>query len=238
MSLNGAELNLEIARQFPEMCKMTLGVHPYHAGEIYEGSGSRDEPNEYLSSLREMAKELLTEKPSPLVAFGEIGLDYIYLDRADKATQQRAFHDQLELATQFDLPLFLHVRESTPDFISINKPYLARLPRGGLVHSFAGSKEEMLQLVELGLDISVNGVSFRTEEQIDMVTHIPLDKLQLETDAPWCEVLDNDPKIEPYLKKARPLPSSRKHNKFILGQRSRVATKAAPLNVLLLWWRG
>lgn len=218
MSLSGAEQNLELVRKFPEMCKMTLGVHPYHAGEIYQGSGSQHEPNEYFETLENLAKELLAEKPSPLAAIGEIGLDYVYLDRADKATQQRAFRDQLELATQLDLPLFLHARESTSDFISIIKPYLPRLPRGGLVHSFAGSKQEMLQLVELGLDISVNGVSFRTEEQIDMTNHIPLDRLQLETDAPWCEVLSNDPRIEPYLKDARSLPPSRKHNKFIPGQ--------------------
>lgn len=218
MSLSGAEQNLDLVRQFPEMCKMTLGVHPYHAGEIYEDSDPQGGPNKYLDTLQEMAKSLLAETLSPLAAFGEIGLDYIYIDRADKQTQQRAFRDQLEMAVQFQLPLFLHVRESTSDFISIIKPYLPRLPRGGLVHSFAGSKEEMLQLVELGLEISVNGVSFRTDEQIEMVRHIPLDKLQLETDAPWCEVLDNDPKIKPYLERARPLPPSRKHNKFIHGQ--------------------
>jgi TatD DNase family protein len=91
-----------------------------------------------------MGEALLAEKDSPLAAFGEIGLDYVYLDRADKPTQQRAFRDQLGLATKRQLPLFLHVRESTDDFISIIKPDLPQLPRRGLVHSFAGSKDEML----------------------------------------------------------------------------------------------
>ncbi|QKX61700.1 uncharacterized protein TRUGW13939_08855 [Talaromyces rugulosus] len=218
MSLSGAEQNLQLVREYPKVCRMTLGVHPYHAGEIYASEKSKDGQNEYLESIKMLARGLLAEIPSPLAAFGEIGLDYVYLDRADKGTQQRAFRDQLELATQLRLPLFLHVRESTTDFVSIIKPYLPRLPRGGLVHSFAGTKEEMLQLVELGLDISVNGVSFRTHEQIEMVKHIPLDRLQLETDAPWCELSSNDPKIEQYLEAARPLPPSRKHNKFILGQ--------------------
>ncbi|KAJ6183834.1 hypothetical protein N7519_005135 [Penicillium mononematosum] len=193
MNLKGAKQNLQAVREFPDMCKMTLGVHPYHAAEIYEQPES-----EYLNSLRELGESLLAETPSPLAAFGEIGLDYEYLDRADKETQQRAFREQLELAVQFQLPLFLHVRESAEDFISIIKPFLPRLPRGGL--------------------ISVNGVSFRTDEQLEMVRNIPLDKLQLETDAPWCEVLSNDPKIAVYLETARPLPASRKHNKFILGQ--------------------
>lgn len=213
MTLEGAKQNLQAVREAPTMCKMTLGVHPYHAAEIYEKPESQ-----YLNELRELGETLLAEKSSPLAAFGEIGLDYEYLERADKETQQRAFREQLELAVHFQLPVFLHVRESTEDFISIIEPYLPRLPRGGLVHSFAGTKDEMLRLVGLGFEISVNGVSFRTDEQLEMVKHIPLDKLQLETDAPWCEVLGNDPKIAPFLEKARPLPPSRKHNKFIMGQ--------------------
>ena len=76
----------------------------------------------------------------------------------------------------------------------------------------------MRQLVDLGLEISVNGVCFRTDAQLDMVRQIPLDKLHLETDAPWCEVLATDEKIAPYLADARPLPPSRKHNKFLPGQ--------------------
>lgn len=216
MSLEGAKHNLELVRQYSELLplKMTIGVHPYHAGEIYADQGS----TQYLDTIREIGKTLMTESPSPLAAFGEIGLDYVYLDRADKETQQRAFKDQLEMATEFQLPLFLHVRESTDDFISIITPYLPKLSRGGLVHSFAGSKAEMLQLVELGLDISVNGVSFRSDEQIEMVKHIPLERLQLETDSPWCEILEKDPRIESFIATARALPPSRKHNKFISGQ--------------------
>lgn len=72
--------------------------------------------------------------------------------------------------------------------------------------------------MELGLDISVNGISFRTEEQLEMVKTIPLERLQLETDAPWWEILSTDPKIEPYLAAARSLPPSRKPNEFILEQ--------------------
>jgi TatD DNase family protein len=211
MTLPGAHQNYQVVQDIPEICTMTLGVHPYHAGEIYADEN-------YLANLRQLAQTLLARTPrSPLVAFGEIGLDYDYLDRAEKATQQQAFRDQLELAVEFQLPLFLHARNACTDFISILAPYLSKLPRGGLVHSFAGTKAEMLQLVELGLDISVNGVCFRTEEQLEMVRHIPVDKLQLETDAPWCEIVE-DEKISKFLEQARPLPPSRKQNKFISGQ--------------------
>ncbi|KAF9894803.1 hypothetical protein FE257_004424 [Aspergillus nanangensis] len=216
MTLEGAHENLKAVREFPKTCTMTLGVHPYHAAEIY--TPGDEDGTHHIQAIRDLAQSLLAETPSPLVAFGEIGLDYEYLNRADKATQQRVFRAQLDLAVDLQLPLFLHVRESCADFIAIIEPYLPKLPRGGLVHSFAGSKDEMQRLVGLGFEISVNGISFRTEEQRDMVRHIPLEKLQLETDAPWCEVLGADESIAPYLAAARDLPPSRKHNKFLPGQ--------------------
>lgn len=74
----------------------------------------------------------------------------------------------------------------------------------------------MIGLVELGFDISVNGISFKTEEQLDMVRAIPMERLQLETDAPWCEIPTSD-LIKEYLKDALPLPSSRKSSKFVKG---------------------
>ncbi|KAL2827024.1 hypothetical protein BDW59DRAFT_179262 [Aspergillus cavernicola] len=215
MSLPDAHKNLAIVRGFPGLCSMTLGVHPYHAGEIYPAQDPTGQI--YLDELRALAKTLLGPDGSSgtqVVAFGEIGLDYEYLDRADKDTQQRAFRDQLCLAVEFQLPLFLHVRSSCADFIEIIQPFLPDLPRLGLVHSFAGSKEEMYQLVELGFGISVNGVSFHTEEGLEMVRCLPLDKMQLETDAPWCEDLEGDERIKSYLVGVREVPGARKHGKF------------------------
>ncbi|RHZ49182.1 TatD family hydrolase [Aspergillus thermomutatus] len=211
-TLARAHENLKIVQQYPDICTMTLGVHPYHAAEIYQTDGKT-----YLDALRALCNELLAHSPSPLVAFGEIRLDYAYLQRSDKETQQRAFRDQLDIAVGMQLPLFLHVRDSCADVVEIITSYLSRLPRGGLVHSFAGTKDEMLQLVALGLGISGNGVSFRTEEQLEMVKRIPLDRLQLETGAPWCEIVE-DERIAPFLARARPLPPTRKHGKFIRGQ--------------------
>jgi TatD DNase family protein len=188
---------------------MTLGVHPYHVSELYDGlSGMED--------LLSLGRSLLAENDNILVAFGEIGLDYHYLDRASKELQQKAFLDQLEAATAFNLPLFLHVRDSYDDFVTLIEPFLTRLPRRGIVHSFAGTKNEMLGLVALGFDIGVNGVSFKTEDQLEMVRAIPLDRLQLESDAPWCEIPSNGLARE-YLMEAPPLPPSRKHSKFVRG---------------------
>jgi len=189
---------------------MTLGVHPYHASELYlEG--------DHVTELRNLGRELIASKERSLVAFGEMGLDYDNLHRSDKESQQRAFRDQLEIAVEFQLPLFLHARAACDDFISIISPYLPKLRTPGLVHSFAGTKEEMLRLVDLGFHISVNGVSFQTDDLLDMVKHVPLNHLQLETDAPWCEIGSKSPAMK-YLADASPLAPSKKHGKFVLGQ--------------------
>ncbi|KAK5046850.1 hypothetical protein LTR84_007204 [Exophiala bonariae] len=210
MTMQGARQNLEVCTRWPKTCYMTIGVHPYHAAELYDGTTS-------LQELVHLMKLLMPMEKSPLVAFGEIGLDYFYLERAGKDVQQRAFLDQLEIATTFDLPLFLHVRDAYQDFVDLIRPYMSKLPQGGIIHSFVGTKEEMLGLVDLGFGISVNGVSFKTAEHLDMVRAIPLDKLQLETDAPWCEIPGSGPVIE-YLSDAPPLPMSRKPGKFVRGQ--------------------
>ena len=174
MTLEGAHQNLEVCKKHSSKCYMTLGVHPYHAADI-------SEDNDTLSAVSDLCKTLMNQPPSPLVAFGEMGLDYFYLNKASKEAQKHAFIAQLELATTLPLPLFLHVRDAYDDFVALITPFLSRLPKRGIVHSFAGTKEEMLGLVDLGFDISVNGVSFRTEEQLEMVRAIPLERLQLET---------------------------------------------------------
>ena len=114
------------------------------------------------------------------------------------------------------------------------RPCLPQLPRRGLVPSFADSKDGMLELVELGLDISVDGISFRTDEQLGMIKNIPPERLQLETDAPWCEVLSTDTKTAPYLAEARPLPPRRKHNKFVLGQMVKTRNKSCTIERVAL----
>jgi len=209
MTLEGAQQNLEVCKKYPSKCYMTLGIHPYHAADISSDSDT-------LERLTQFCKSLSAQSPSPLVAFGEIGLDYFYLNKADKESQTHAFVTQLELATTVSLPLFLHVRDAYADFVSLITPFLPRLPKRGIVHSFAGTREEMLGLVDMGFDISVNGVSFRSEEQLEMVRALPLERLQLETDAPWCEIPSTG--LEQYLGEAKPLPPSRRHGKFVKGE--------------------
>jgi TatD DNase family protein len=128
------------------------------------------------------------------VAFGEFGLDYDRLHYASKEVQLHSFAVQLALAASLkpQLPLFLHSRAAHADFVRLLKEAfgerLERLEKGGVVHSFTGTVEEMRELMELGLHIGVNGCSFKTAENCAVVKEIELSRLMLETDGPWCEV--------------------------------------------------
>ena len=166
-----------------KLCYATVGVHPCNAKtfETYT-----DGPAQLLCDLEALAVQ--GKAADTVVAYGEIGLDYDRLFLSEKEVQLKYFEQQLDLATRLDLPLFLHSRAASDDFEALLRPRLAALPRKGLVHSFTGTRDEMERLVELGLDIGVNGCSLKTEENLDVVRAIPLDRLQLETDGPWVSV--------------------------------------------------
>ncbi|KAL9115523.1 MAG: hypothetical protein Q9227_000844 [Pyrenula ochraceoflavens] len=174
---------VELAERYPGICYATIGVHPCCSEDFGSHSGG---PQQLITELRELAQASIDSGHT--VAFGEIGLDYDRLQHASKDTQLKYFELQLDLAIQLQLPLFLHMRAASEDFERLLIPRLDKLPKKGLVHSFTGSKEEMEQFVRLGFDIGINGCSMKTEENIDVVKTVPLGKLQIETDGPWCEM--------------------------------------------------
>ncbi|KFA65104.1 hypothetical protein S40285_03125 [Stachybotrys chlorohalonatus IBT 40285] len=212
MSLADVGVNTKIAEARPKgTCFITIGVHPYHAAELSTEGASR-----YLQEIAEEVDAALSRTPRLLVAFGELGLDYDRLQHADKEAQLATFKAQLELFVekQWELPLFLHCRNAVDDFVQVMKPYMNKLPHGGVVHSFVGSVSQMQQLLNIGLEISVNGFSFATRESLDMVAAVPLDKLHVETDAPWGEIKANSDLAKRYLSNAPPLPVSKKRDKW------------------------
>ncbi|RNF13991.1 tatD related deoxyribonuclease [Trypanosoma conorhini] len=97
------------------------------------------------------------------------------------------FVKQLGLAEEFQLPLFLHDRNTGGDFLKVLAQHRQRF-KGGVVHSFTGSKEDLERLLELGLFIGVNGCSLKGEDNLAVAKAIPLDRLMIETDGPWCEI--------------------------------------------------
>lgn len=216
MYLADIPVNLGIAKRRKEQCRITIGVHPYHATEADEGG------DDYYQSLANAVNTTLKEHPGLLGAFGELGLDYDHLAAASKEAQIRVFKKQLDMivSSGWKLPLFLHCRAAFQDFVSILTPYLDRLPlRSGLVHSFVGTASQMQTLTALGLQVSVNGFSFRDCESLEMVRATPLDKLQIETDAPWGEIQATSEVSKTYLKHATKLPyASKKKDKFVMGE--------------------
>ena len=168
---------------FPKMYS-TVGVHPTRCDEFeekYDGS-----PERYLEAL----KTVVRENADVVKAIGECGLDYDRLHFCEKETQKKYFQFQFELAKEFDLPLFLHSRNSREDFYEILKRNVKHLRKGAVVHSFTGTREEFEELLALDdkIYIGVNGCSLKTEENVNVVQSIPLNRMLLETDAPWCAV--------------------------------------------------
>lgn len=119
------------------------------------------------------------------VAIGEIGLDYHYgAEFADE--QKQALRVQLELASRLDLPVNIHLREATADFLEIVRECRHLGLRGNL-HAYSGSYETFLELQRLGdWRIGVGGVvTFKKASLAEVVRRVPLERIVLETDAPY-----------------------------------------------------
>jgi TatD DNase family protein len=150
------------------------------------------------------------------VAFGEIGLDYDRLFLSPKDIQLKYFELQLDLAEEVQLPLFLHSRACSEDFERIINARLHKLPKRGLVHSFTGTVQEMESLLKLGFDIGINGCSMKTPENLEAVKAVPLDRLQIETDGPWCEIRASHASSQ-YLNDGPAVPKAVKKEKWQKG---------------------
>ena len=123
------------------------------------------------------------------VAIGETGLDYHYPRKEQyRLRQKRWFVYQIKLADRLQKPLILHIRAADRDAIRILKRYRRRL-HGGAVHCFVGDRGLAQEYLRLGFSIGIGGKLFDSdaagEALRDAVAHIPLDRLLVETDAPF-----------------------------------------------------
>ncbi|EGS23995.1 endodeoxyribonuclease-like protein [Thermochaetoides thermophila DSM 1495] len=159
-----------------------------------DGGVCQERSERIIADLTTLINESRANNPGDLVAFGEFGLDYDRLHYCSKEVQLHSFRVQLQLAASLSpqLPLFLHSRAAHADFVRLLKEAfgekLEKLEKGGVVHSFTGTVEEMKELMDLGLYIGINGCSFKTAENCAVVKEVALDRLMIETDGPWCEV--------------------------------------------------
>ncbi|MGF6129572.1 TatD DNase family protein [Pseudomonas frederiksbergensis] len=116
-------------------------------------------------------------------AVGEIGLDY-FIETLDRERQQALFEAQLQLAVEFNLPALIHVRRSHAAVIATLKRF--RLKRAGIIHAFAGSKEEAREYIKLGFKLGLGGAATWPQalRMHRVLAELPLDSVVLETDSP------------------------------------------------------
>ncbi len=168
LDLSSSEGSVELGNR-EEGVFAGVGFHPHEAQNFESSSPEK---------LRELARS------APVVAIGEIGLDY-YRDNSPREEQRNAFRAQLDLAVELDLPVSVHNRSSTRDLLDIFRDRKA-VPRG-VMHSFFGDLELAEKFLDLGLYLGLSGpLTFDGEEELRATAkQLPLDRLLLETDSPF-----------------------------------------------------
>lgn len=179
-SVTSSALAAALCETTPGVLYATAGVHPHHAADFDAHT---------TGALR-----ALLANPA-VVAVGECGLDF-FRDYSPRDAQRRAFAAQLELAAAAGKPVFLHQRDAHDEFVALLAPRRASLA-GGVAHCFTGGPKELAAYLELDLYIGVTGWicdERRGGELRAAVPRIPLDRLLVETDAPYLLPRDLTPK--------------------------------------------
>lgn len=170
-TLEQSEKAIELARQYPGYLVTTAGVHPHYA---------KDVSDDYLIQL-----EALAQQPQ-VVAMGECGLDF-NRNFSPQDQQIKVFEHQLILAAKLELPVFLHERDAFEQQYRLLKAHRPSLV-GGVVHCFTGTREQILAYLELGFYIGITGWLCdpkRGKALREAVQYLPLERILLETDAPY-----------------------------------------------------
>ena len=160
---------LELHGQYPDCTRVMMGLQPEEVKE------------DYKEVLSQMEKEL---ERGVYVGVGEVGLDF-YWDATFEKQQLDAFETQLDWAKQLGLPLSIHCRNAFDKMVKI----LEKKQDGGLrgiMHCFTGTEEEAKVYLELGFHLGLGGVTtYKNCGVKDYLPNLPLDRIVLETDAPY-----------------------------------------------------
>jgi len=162
---------LDLCQQFPNYLNCTAGVHPHDADHVSAN---------YLEEITELARH------HQVKAIGECGLDF---NRNFSAPEQqlKVFQQQIDLAVVLKLPLFLHQREAFEPWLELLKPALGKVP-AMVSHCFTGNKKELERCLAADMYIGITGWlcdERRGQELRDIIKYIPLNRLMIETDAPY-----------------------------------------------------
>ncbi|MBC8125280.1 MAG: TatD family hydrolase [Candidatus Kapabacteria bacterium] len=146
-----------------------VGIHPHHAGTVTE------------ADLADVAAQCTEAK---VVAIGEIGLDYYY-DFCPPDVQKSYFREQIRIAKSHDLPIIVHNRDSDKDVLDIIEEEQDGTLRG-VLHCFSSDTEVLDRALSLNMHISFTGnITFKKSTLNDVVQRVPLDRVMIETDAPY-----------------------------------------------------
>lgn len=167
---------LKVCDQYPEYLFPALGLHPENVKEDW-----REQLATIKAAVDARMRQLSTIK-SNLVAIGEIGLDY-HWDVTFKEQQHEALREQMRWAEQYDLPVMIHSRDATEDTLNILREFQTVK---GVMHCFSGSHEVAKQVIDMGYYLGIGGVlTFKNCKLAEHLVGIPLERLVLETDAPY-----------------------------------------------------
>ncbi|MFN8577303.1 MAG: TatD family hydrolase [Candidatus Sericytochromatia bacterium] len=175
------------AKKHPKSIFSTVGIHPHNARDCNES---------IINEMKSLSKN------SEVVAVGECGLDFDR-DFSPRDIQEKWFEEQIKISCELNLPLFLHEREAYKRFIHIMSKYENKI-KESVIHCFTGTEYELKAYLEMGFYIGITGAicDERRNHLKQLVKMIPLDKLMIETDAPF--LLPRDLKDKPVDKRNEP----------------------------------
>jgi TatD DNase family protein len=161
--------SIELAESHPSIYA-SVGLHPHDASAMTDA---------LLDELRELAGH------ARVVAIGETGLDY-YRDLSPRDAQEAAFRSQIRLARQLGLPLIVHSRDAVDDTLRLIDAEGAP-DAGGVMHCFPGDAGYAREVIKRGFHVGVGGpVTYaKSGRLVGVAESVPLNRLLIETDAPW-----------------------------------------------------
>lgn len=163
-----------LANQYPQYFHRMAGLHPTSVKEDYE---------QELTLVHSRLYNSLNSS-TQYIAVGEIGMD-LYWDRTFEAQQREVLKTQLQWAVELDLPVCLHIRKAHNEVFNLLRE-MNRPSWRGVMHCFGGSVQEAQRALEMGFHLGIGGVvTFKNATMAEVVKATPLDRLLLETDAPY-----------------------------------------------------
>lgn len=162
---------LHVCKTHPD-CYPMIGLHPTSVDTGWK---------ERLATV-----EAWLRGPENFFGIGEVGID-LYWDKTFRTEQMEVFDVQVQWALEFGLPLSIHSRNAYPEVLSVLEPYRKEASLSGIFHCFSGSEDEAGRLLEYGnFMLGINGtVTYKKSTLPEVLKHIPLERLVLETDSPY-----------------------------------------------------